>query len=112
MKKVTLESLPTSTTSHNAGRKKVMITKGEIPALIQFAQVAFASGETAPGHKHVDMYEVFFVESGEGVFTINGKIQTIQKGTCITIEPGELHELTNTGEIDLVLTYFGIKDAK
>lgn len=109
MKIVQLAAIPETTTSHNAaGKKRNMIPTGAIPSLVQFSQVSFAPGEVATEHKHDDIYEVFLVESGNGVIKINGKVHDLEKGTCITVEPGELHEVSNTGSTDLILTYFGI----
>ena len=54
------------------------------------------------------MPEVFLVEQGNGVIRINGQEYPVEAGMCITVEPGELHEVTNTGEEELVLTYFEI----
>jgi mannose-6-phosphate isomerase-like protein (cupin superfamily) len=111
MKIVSLATLPKTTTSHNsAGEKRNMIPPGKIPTLAQFSQVSFRPDEIATEHKHDDMYEVFFVENGVGAIKINGKQYPLEKGTCVTVEPRELHEVTNTGSEDLVLTYFGIEE--
>lgn len=56
------------------------------------------------------MFEVFYVESGTGVITIDGAEHTLERGVCVLIEPGELHEITNNGaDSELVLSYFGIE---
>ncbi len=109
MKIDSLKNIPSKTTSHNAtGEKKQMIAPGEIPHLIQFAQAKFKPGEVVAEHKHDDLYEVFFVESGNGVLEINSKEYPIEKGMSITVEPGELHKVINTGDGALLLTYFEI----
>lgn len=109
MKIVSLQAIKTTTTSHNAaGRKKQLIAPGEVPHLIQFAQATLIPGEIVPGHKHTDLYEVFFVESGNGIMRIDGNEHAIEEGTCITIEPNEHHEVENTGKEPLTLTYFAI----
>ena len=54
------------------------------------------------------MYEVFFVSAGTGTMTVNGIDQMLLPGVCMLVEPGDVHEVTNTGEESLVLTYFGI----
>jgi len=61
------------------------------------------------GHAHTDMCEVFFVESGEGTIRIDANVFPLQAGTCIAVEPGEVHEIVNSGDRELVLTYFGIE---
>lgn len=109
MKIVSLETLPKTTTAHNnAGIKQLIIPDGEIPGLRQFSQVTFKPGEVAPEHKHEDFYEVFFVESGAGTIKLNGTIHPMTKGLCITVEPGEMHEVANQGQDDLIITYMNL----
>lgn len=55
------------------------------------------------------MYEVFFVESGTGVIKVDGREQPLKRGVCVTVEPGEAHEIVNGGADDLLLIYFGIE---
>lgn len=110
MKFVSLDHLPNETVSHNpAIQKKVILRKGDLPHLTNFSQAYFAPGQVAAAHAHQDMCEVFFVEAGEGQITIDGKPYPLQAGTCVAVEPGEVHEVRNTGTTDLILTYFGLR---
>ena len=110
MKNISLQDIKATTTSHNAaGRKKQLIAPGEIPHLVQFAQTTLIPGEVVARHKHTDLYEIFFVESGSGVIRINEKENALGKGICITVEPDEQHEIENTGKTKLKLTYFAVK---
>ena len=109
MKRVRLSELTDQGVSHNAAiRKKVMLQPGDIPHLTNFSQATFAPGQVAQAHAHSDMYEVFFVSAGNGTMTVNGIDQALLPGVCILVEPGDVHEVTNTGEGHLVLTYFGV----
>lgn len=110
MKLTALSNLPEEAVSHNpAIRKKVMLRWGDLPHLTNFSQARFAPGQVAPAHAHQDMCEVFFVESGAGTIAINGQPYPLVAGTCIAVEPGETHEVSNTGTTELVLTYFGLR---
>lgn len=110
MKITNLDRLPSQTVSHNPEiQKKVMLSSGDLPHLTNFSQAIFAPGQIASNHCHEDMSEVFFVESGTGTICINNQNFKLERGTCIAVEVGEYHEITNTGNTDLVLTYFGIK---
>lgn len=109
MKRVKLGELVDQGVSHNAAiRKKVMLQPGEVPHLTNFSQATFAPGQVAPGHAHTEMNEVFFVSAGTGTMTINGTAHGLSPGVCILVEPGDVHEVANTGTEQLVLTYFGI----
>jgi quercetin dioxygenase-like cupin family protein len=110
MKLTSLASIPTEFVSHNPQiSKQVMLRSGDLPHLTNFSQATLAPGQVAAGHAHSDMHEVFFVESGAGTIQINGRAYSLLPGVCIAVEPGEIHEVSNTGIHELVLTYFGIR---
>jgi quercetin dioxygenase-like cupin family protein len=109
MKHLHLSSLPAEGVSHNPEiGKRVMLRLGDVPHLTNFSQSRFGPGQRATAHSHVDMYEVFFVEEGEGTIVIDGAEYPLAPGVCAMVEPGEVHELRNHGPGELVLTYFGI----
>ncbi|PPT07058.1 putative conserved protein contains double-stranded beta-helix domain [Geitlerinema sp. FC II] len=110
MKHLSLQNIPTQGVSHNPNiRKQVMLKSGDLPHLTNFAQARFAPGQVAAAHSHSDMCEVFFVESGSGTIRIDDTPYPLEPGTCIAVEVGEVHEITNTGNAELVLTYFGLQ---
>jgi len=112
MKLTALSYLPNERVSHNpAIQKKVMLRSGDLPHLTHFSQARFAPGQVADAHAHQDMCEVFFVESGAGVIQINGQPYSLEPGVCVCVEPGEVHEVSNPGTEELVLTYFGLRVA-
>lgn len=110
MQHTQLDQLKEQDVSHNpAVRKKVMVDGTTIPHLNQFAEASFPPGETAPAHAHADLYEVFLVESGSGTMTVDGREIAMTVGSCITVEPGETHAISNTGEDVLRLRYFSVR---
>ncbi|HIK44709.1 MAG TPA: cupin domain-containing protein [Leptolyngbyaceae cyanobacterium M65_K2018_010] len=110
MKHIILEQVAEEPVSHNpAIKKRVLLRAGDLPLLTHFSQARFPPGQLAPGHHHQDMAEVFFVETGQGTITINGQPYPLTPGTCMAVEPGEHHEVANTGSEELVLTYFGLR---
>ena len=88
-----------------------MLSPGELAGVIQFARSIFPPGAIAGEHRHEDMAEVFWVDSGRGCIVVEGREQALAPGTCGIVEVGEAHELRNTGEVDLVVTYFGVQRA-
>lgn len=111
MKIYSLSDTEETTVSHNAAiRKKMLIQPDEINNLTYFSQAIFPPGEIAHAHCHHDMNEVFFIQSGHGVMTVNGNSFLLQAGTCIAINAGEVHELKNEGDEELIVTYFGISN--
>jgi mannose-6-phosphate isomerase-like protein (cupin superfamily) len=109
VKIVSLADLPKRQVSHNPEiEKKVMLEAGDLPHVTNFSQATFGPDQAASLHTHADMYEVFFVEAGEGMIRVDGEAHPLEIGTCVVVAPGEEHELINTGATGLVLTYFGI----
>lgn len=112
MKLTGLNAVPEESVSHNpAIKKKVMLRSGDLPHLTNFSQACFAPGQVATAHAHADMCEVFFVEVGEGTICVDGQTYALAPGVCVAVEPGEVHEVRNTGTATLVLTYFGLRSA-
>jgi len=109
MKILSLTELRDQQISHNPNiKKRVMIAAGELGALTNFSQAVFPIGEIAPVHQHENMGEVFFVQSGEGEIRIDGESFKLLPGVCALVEAHEEHKLENTGDEELVITYFGI----
>lgn len=109
MKISTLKNIQPGPVSHNpAIKKQQMLCANELNHLLQFSQAVFPAGEIAGAHSHPDMNEVFFILSGTGQMRIDGKAIELEAGMCITVEAGEVHEIENTGQADLVVIYFGL----
>lgn len=110
MRRVDINNLARQPLSHDAGiTKQVIFPNGTIPHLCQLAQARIPSGVRVTLHRHSDMHEIFIVLSGYGQVHCDGLTQKVAAGTCIQIEPGEMHGFENDGEKDLVVVYFGIE---
>ncbi len=109
MKISSLKTIQPGQVSHNpAIKKQQMLGNNELDHLLQFSQAVFPAGEIAGAHSHPDMNEIFFILSGTGQMRIDGTVVELEAGMCITVEAGEVHEIENSGEIDLVVNYFGL----
>lgn len=112
MKYTSLRELPLERVSHNPEiHKQVMLRLGELPHLTNFSQARFSPGQVAAGHAHQDMCEVFFVEAGQGNICIDGTNYALTPGVCVAVEPGEVHEVSNSSTEEMILTYFGLRVA-
>ena len=109
MKLIKLSELPETGVSHNARiLKRTLLACGDLDPIINYARAVFPPGEKAEAHRHDDMAEVFSVSSGIGEIRINEVGYVLSVGTTVVVEPGEVHEITNTGTQELVLTYFSV----
>ncbi|MGY6650321.1 cupin domain-containing protein [Wenyingzhuangia sp. IMCC45574] len=109
MKLVKTTELAELPTSHDPEiKKKVFVSNGEIPKLMQFGSAVFKPGQEVTSHKHETMYEVFLIQKGKIDFVVEGKKVTVSTGDCITVEAGEMHSQHNNYKEDVAWIYFGI----
>jgi mannose-6-phosphate isomerase-like protein (cupin superfamily) len=112
MRHINRDQIPESGVSHDAAiRKHLLIPNGVVPKLTNFSQSVLQPGQLCPAHSHPDMYEIYLVESGEGVIVLDGKDVPLRSGDCLVVKPGEEHSMQNrSAEVPLHLTYFGIEE--
>ena len=109
MKLIRINELPEKGVSHNARiRKREIVANGELGAVVNYARAIFPPGEKAGSHLHNDMAEVFTVESGCGEIRIDEVAYVLAAGIVVVVEPGEVHEIVNTGGSNLVVSYFSV----
>lgn len=81
-------------TSHNAGLKRVLLSKGETRSKItQIAVTTLKAGEVAEEHNHLDMEEFFLFYEGQGRMRIDGREVEVGPGRFIGIPAGVAHEV-------------------
>jgi quercetin dioxygenase-like cupin family protein len=107
-----LSELPWESVSHNPEiKKQVFLRNGDLGPITQLAQAVFQPGDIAPGHAHLDMGEVFLVLSGTLTIKVDGETSTHTTGTCLSLPPNEHHELSNQGDVNVVLLTLGVRMA-
>jgi mannose-6-phosphate isomerase-like protein (cupin superfamily) len=90
-------------------RKKMLISANEQPNIHAFGQAVFQQGQQTTPHAHEDMTEVFFIQSGKGLFHSDAETVEVKAGDVITVEIGEEHWQENPHEEELIFLYFGVK---
>ncbi len=58
-------------------------------------------GSSSNPHLHDDAEEIFYVISGTGRIKVEEEEEDIAPGSCIFIPPKSLHQLLNTGQVEL-----------
>ena len=61
-----------------------------------------APGDISLPHRHELFTEIYFLISGNGIMTVNGKELLVETGDTIVINPGEVHFLKNDDGSQLV----------
>jgi mannose-6-phosphate isomerase-like protein (cupin superfamily) len=90
--------------THNGGGQTVGYSFfSKVPNLkIVFRKRAFKPG-SGVGHHVQKEDEIYYVLSGTGTMTLDGKTVDITPGTAVLTRPGSSHSLKQTGSDDLVV---------
>ncbi len=65
---------------------------------IDWGIMCFLPGETLGAHLHEEVEETFYFTSGTGTFFVEGLQYDIRSGDAFRIEPGEAHDIVNSGD--------------
>lgn len=99
MKFTSIEEAPLIPVSHDPQlKKRVLVGEGYIPHIRAISHIEMNPGDTAVSHKHDDAYEVFFGLGGKVDFVVNEKDVPLTEGTCLVVEPGEVHSIKDAAK--------------
>ncbi len=54
-------------------------------------------GKSFARHYHEDMQEIFVLVQGEATINVDQETVTLHRGDTVVIDPGEIHQMQNTG---------------
>ena len=64
---------------------------------LDWGLIRFLPGETLGKHYHEQVEETFYFTAGSGIIRVNDVDHKIAPGDAFRIEPGETHDIINTG---------------
>ncbi len=73
---------------------------------LNVTHVRIHPGETVPAHTHLDEDQIYYVASGSGYVELDGERTDVSAGSCVQIEIGVEHAITNTGSEPLDYVFF------
>jgi len=65
---------------------------------IDWGLIRFLPGEELGAHRHQQVEETFYFTCGTGVIVVDGLEYDVQPGHAFRLEPGEVHNILNTGQ--------------
>lgn len=71
--------------------------------LQSLAQASVPIGAKTLLHRHQLTEELYFIQSGQGVMTLDKEIFPVKSGDTICIPPGTSHCIENSGDVELLL---------
>ncbi len=88
--------------AHGGGIAHMILDTRHLQTLMFLAHALVAPGKKLIGH--IDpMEEIYIIQKGNGFIQVGEEIHEVKPGDAIHIPIGDFHELTNTGEEELVL---------
>jgi len=72
------------------------------PANHSLAQIVIPSGKSSVPHYHKISQETYFILAGKGQMKVNDREFELGLGQACLIEQGEVHQILNQGEEDLI----------
>lgn len=77
---------------------------GYSPARNQsLAEATVPPGRSTLAHYHRRSEELYLFTAGRGRLRVGDEEREVEAGDCAVIPPGEVHQLRNSGDVDLVL---------
>jgi mannose-6-phosphate isomerase-like protein (cupin superfamily) len=94
--------------AYPAGRCTKNLVGGLSPILAEHFCMGYVTldpgGGQVPWHNQ-DQEEIYFVIEGEGEMCLGEERAPIRAGQAVYIPPGKFHQLTNTGDVRMVMLY-------
>lgn len=109
MKLHTLDAAPVKPVVHNPELKKRLLVAEGFSCIRHVSHIVLVPGDTAVAHTHDEGYEVFYFIRGRIVFDVNGKEVAASAGSCLIIEPGEVHAIVNCIEETETIYFFAVR---
>ena len=104
------------TAEHNAnGEEKMYLAdlsdfKGKNEKLKMFSHISLNAGEEVEYHVHKGEFESYYILSGKGLYSDNGREMEVEKGVITFTPSGEGHGIKNIGNDTLEFIALIIKD--
>jgi len=93
--------------------KSIQNSTGSMPVVFKGIERQFAKGDSQSKYNRHEFHELLYVRSGKAQFDIAGRIVFVERGDTLVIRPQIYHKIiVNEGNIDMIVLYFGFKNAK
>ncbi len=65
--------------------------------LHEWGVILLRPGDSLKAHKHAQVEETFYFETGAPTMIVNGVAHSVRPGDVFRLEPGEAHDIRNDG---------------
>lgn len=71
----------------------------------EWGVIVFKPGQSLGPHKHEQVEETFYFETGTPQMIVDGKSHRVRPGDVFKLSPGEAHDIINDGDSDTRLIF-------
>ncbi len=93
-----IDDVPAFTTKDGSEIRELLAHRNSSIVKQSLAEARLPPGASTTGHHHPVTEEIYYILDGAGRMRIGSEQQDVGLGDAIAIPPGEVHQITNTGE--------------
>lgn len=93
-----IDRVPAFTTKDGSEIRELLAHRNSSIAQQSLAEARLAPGQSTTPHYHAQTEEIYYILSGSGQMQIGHETRPVGPGDAIAIPPGQVHQITNTGD--------------
>ena len=96
-----IDEVPAFTTKDGSEIRELLAHRNSCIRLQSLAEARLPAGKSTTPHHHCRTEEIYYILLGEGRMQIGDHVRQVKPGDAIAIPPGQVHQITNTGQSEL-----------
>ena len=96
-----IEQVPAFTTKDGSEIRELLAHRNSVIRKQSLAEARVAPGQSTAAHYHPLTEEIYYILEGHGRMRVGEQQRDVGPGDAIAIPPGEVHTITNSGEVTL-----------
>lgn len=100
---VNLNDAEPFTTKDGSEIRELLAHRNSCIAAQSLAEARLPPGASTTAHYHPKTEEIYYITHGQGRMQIGEELRDVKVGDAIAIPPGQVHQITNTGQDTLRL---------
>ena len=96
-----INEVPSFTTVDGSEIRELLAYRNSCIRQQSLAEARLAVGAGTTAHYHKVTEEIYYILVGEARMQIGEEVRAVRPGDAIAIPPGEIHQITNTGDVEL-----------
>jgi mannose-6-phosphate isomerase-like protein (cupin superfamily) len=94
--------VPAFTTADGSEIRELLAHRNSAIRNQSLAEARLKPGQSTTPHYHPRTEEIYYLLGGQARMQIGDDVRHVGPGDAIAIPPGQIHQITNTGNVELV----------